>query len=272
MQSSIVTEDGVSSITVISDGQILVANNDHPNYNEIVEYALAGDPEVVGLFDASGRVAERFEKLSERRVTVANSRVYFDGDEIHNSLTEAIVRFMNEGIEDWKGLVKFFEKIQTNPTEHSREQFFSWLKDRDFTITDDGDVIMYKGLTYDGYSVHGGTAIVDGETITGKIPNNIGSVIEMPRSAVAHDPGSACSTGLHAADYGFANQFSSGQRIVRIIVNPRDVVSVPSHGQFNKVRVCRYKVDKVVHEPYSGVLLSDSVDQENEANSEFVNW
>jgi hypothetical protein len=270
IQYSLVSNGDTSNITVFVPGDQnspYVAQDDHPCFQEIVSGAIDGDEAVVDLFDASIAAASRFEKLSER-VAVANGRVYFDGDEVDNSLATQIVRFLSEGVEDFGPLVSFMENIAANPNDHSREQLFDWLNSRDFTITEDGLIVGYKGVhkNGDGSLVSGwaGTAIVDGEKVTGKIPNAIGSTIEMPRSSVTHDPSTACSYGLHVGTFSYARGYARGA-MLEVHVNPRDVVSVPTDGGGEKVRVCRYTVVNVIDAPHTGALLTgDELDEDDD--------
>lgn len=262
MNYSVVREDGVGAVTVIHDGDIYNATSDHPNWLAILRACVADNEGVVDLFNIADTIAKRFDSLTER-LTVRNDRIYFDGDEIENSLTETILRFLDEDREDWVPLANFFEKVMTNPQEHSREQLFDWLRDRRFTLTSEGNIVMYKGIKEDYKSVHGGKATVDGIEYNGRIPNTVGSIVEMPRSEVAHDPSSACSAGLHAADFAYADHW--GPVVISLIVDPRDVVSVPTHDNSNKVRVCRYLVRSVVHGPTDRVLL----DEDNEDDWDF---
>lgn len=254
MQYSIVgTEDG-ANITVFVPGQSpLVAHSSHPNFDTIVKGVLADDPSVVDLFDMAKTVATRFDKLSER-VSAAHGRLYFDGEEVNNTLSTQVVRFLNEGVKNWKPLVLFFENVQQNPNEHSREQLYTWLNDRDFTITEDGMIVGYKGVrpTADGgfESINRGKAIVDGQVHTGAIPNHAGAVVEMPRNEVTHNPADGCSTGLHVGTYEYANSFAQGA-LLEVHVNPRDVVSVPTDCDWQKMRVCRYTVVDTIDAPYT---------------------
>lgn len=260
MRFNLVDNNGEKNITVVSnDGSLLVADDQHPNFDKIVDYAMSGDERVFDLFDVSRTVATRFDRLSER-VQVANGRIYFDGEEINNSLTRAVVRFLDEDIEDFMPLVNFFEKVMTNPQEHSRDQLYSWLADRDFTITDEGNFLAYKGVVRDKdgkyRSVSSGTAIVDGVKHTGRIPNAVGSVVEMPRSNVQADSYIGCSTGLHAGTWAYASGFGRGGTLL-VEINPRDVVSVPTDCYAQKLRVCRYKVKKVIDQAQSSPLYVD---------------
>jgi hypothetical protein len=236
-------EDGTANLTVFVPGRApLAAHSSHPNYEAILAGVFANDASVIDLFDVSLVAGSKFEKLSER-ILVANGRVYLDGQEIGNALTEQIVRFLKEGVEDWKPLVAFFENVQSNPSKNSREQLYAWLAAENFTITQDGMIVGYKGVVRKGDSYESsstGTAISNGEVFTGRIPNPIGAVVEMPRHEVADNPQAACSTGLHVGTYAYASSFA--EVTLEVEVHPRDVVSVPADHGAQKMRVCRYTV------------------------------
>lgn len=265
MQYTLVSnEDGSeSNITVFIPGRSpLIAHSSHANFEDIVR-ALALEnadaDEIEELFDLSVGIGRRFEKLTER-VSVSNGQVYFDGDEVHSSLTEAILRFLDDGEDNWGPLVKFFENVQANPNEHSRKQLYDWLAAHNLTLTESGFVVAYKGVIKRSddslQSCHKGRAIVNGEVKEGNIPNDIGYLVEMPRSEVHHDQSTPCSTGLHVGTYGYAQSWARGA-MLEVHVNPRDVVSVPSDGRGEKVRVCRYFVSRVIDAPRTEALISD---------------
>jgi hypothetical protein len=268
MQFSIIGDaDDGQNITVFVPGQSpLAAHSTHPNWDKIVAGALAKDDSITELFDVSKTAGDRFLRLTDR-VTAANGRLYLDGDEVANALAEQVVRFLDEDVEDWKPLVKFFEKAQQNPQEHSREQLYPWLAKRPFTITDEGDILAYKGVRLDGdsfKSISTGKAIVDGEVKSGHIPNHIGAIVEMPRSEVQHDPAVGCHTGLHVGTYEFANGFAQGA-LLEVHVNPRDVVSVPTECDWQKMRVCRYTVVDTIDAPHTApVKFSEDYDEYDE--------
>jgi hypothetical protein len=248
-------EDGESNIVVFVSGSApQVAHESHPNFEAILDGAKAGDESIVPLFDVSKTVGEKFERLSER-VTTQHGKLFLDGVEVNNTLTEQVLRFMDLDIEDWQPLVAFFENVQANPNPHSREQLYDWLAQRDFTITQDGLIVGYKGVTSDLQSIHSGKAIVDGETVTGRIPNKLGSIIEMPRNEVQWDPSIGCHSGLHVGTYDYANSFAQGA-LLEVHVNPRDVVSVPTDCDWAKVRCCRYTVVDTIDAPYTVPVIS----------------
>lgn len=266
MKYNLVTMGDEKNLTLVVNGEMYVASHQHPNWEAIVAGLLNDDESVVDLFDVAETVSRRFEALTER-VTVRNGQVYFDGDPLDRAETRQIVRFLDDGVDDFMPLVNFLEKVQTNPNEHSREQLYSWIDRHDFPITEDGDIIAYKGVlanadgTYE--SISSGKAIVDGEEVSGRIPNAVGSVVEMPRSEVHHDPATGCSRGLHAGTWDYASDFSRGA-VLTVRINPRDVVSVPTDCDWQKVRVCRYVVTGVTEHEYTSPYWEDDEDYDDD--------
>lgn len=248
LKFNLVVDNGDSQITVYHDGETHIANNTHPAWEKIVKGVLADDETIIDLFN----IPESLSRLRvSDRVSIANSKVYFDNDEVHDTLTEQIVRIYGE---DGNPLpwVRFLENLAANPNPHSREHLYRHLKTGDYTITDDGLFVGYKYVKEQdgGYvSDHAGYAVVNGEVHeAGRVPNDIGNVIEMPRSRVTFDPNNGCSFGLHVGNWGYV---SNQPHIIEVHVNPRDVVSVPVDSSDAKVRVCRYRVVRRVTKPYT---------------------
>lgn len=253
LKFNIVANDGeTSSVSVFIGRENFTALPDHPNFGRLVQYlrtATEPDPTYVrDLLDVSIALTKNFTVLSER-VSIRAGQVYFDGDKQDGSIVNAIVNFYQQGNENFAPLVQFMEKISLNPMEHSREQLFDYLSKHNFAICQDGDFIAYKKVwgkrsDQEGsfLSDHKGDGIVNGVEFTNShLPNQPGTVVEMARSKVVHDPNNACSYGLHVANWRFAKSFS-GDVMLRIKVNPRDVVSVPRDSSNEKMRVCRYLV------------------------------
>jgi len=252
--------NGMQNITVFDPltSDVYVATSDHPNWNAILEGLDTGGQEVLDLFDVTKVIDKKFRALSDR-VSVRNGRIYLDGDEVNNVLTQQIIRFLDEG-SGFEPLVKFYDRLAQNPNQESVGQLYRWLDSHDFTITDDGKIIGYKGVTSDGngnyFSLNSGTAIVDGVEVNGQIPNNIGSVVEMPRSAVTFDPGVTCSYGLHVGTWDYALDWSRGGAVLKVLVDPRDVVSVPADHNGAKLRTCRYTVLEVIEQKLDSAVVS----------------
>lgn len=269
MQYTLAVTDEGSNITVFVEGQKpLVAHSDHPSFEKIRDGVLANDESVLGLFDLAATAGAKFERLSER-VTTAAGRLFFDGEEVDNALATQVVRFIKEDVEDWKPLVAFFENVEQNPNQHSREQLYTWLVKEDFTITQDGLIVGYKGVSKNAagefVSVHSGTATVNGVVHNGQIPNPKDAIVEMPRSEVQHDPARGCHTGLHVGTHEYAKGYSYNGALLEVHVNPRDVVSVPTDCDWAKVRVCRYTVvDTIEAKRAEAVVLDDEENDEED--------
>lgn len=247
LKYSIVTVGDATALTLFHDGEIYTATSDsHPNWDTILHKALAGDASVVDDFDTAKFVARKFVALTER-ASVSNGTLFYDGDEMDTALSRQVLRFLDAGVDDWRPLVKFLDNVMQNPSEHSRTQLFEWLNRKDFGINAEGEIVGYKSVfkqddgTYRPTRM--GPGIVDGVEVADNdyIVQRVGSVVEMPRSSVVHDPRVGCSVGLHVSNYDYAASFS-GNAILRVAVNPRDVVSVPTECNWDKMRVSRYRV------------------------------
>lgn len=257
MRYYLVSEGERKALTVVHDGEIFQVDNTHPYWNEIhFGVTVASDESVIDLIDMGKAAQARFQMVTER-VSVDRGVVYFDGDVVDNALTQAIVRAMNEG-SDFAKLALFMEKVYQNPNRHSRESLFTWLADREFSITSNGDLVGYKGVADNGTSIGSGPGIVNGVPMTGHLPNEVGSVLEMARSSVEHDPAVGCSVGLHVGTFDYAKGWSRG-KVLKVIVNPRDVVSVPTDCEFAKMRVCRYYVSEIIEAPVSTFVDHDEL-------------
>lgn len=253
LKYNIAVKDGeATSVTFYtSKMDIMVAQPGHPRFAEIMKALVDGErseQEIIEMFTVKAALDRKFLRVGDR-VMISGSRVLFDGEAVDDALTKAIIRFNADGNEDFMPLIYFMEKVRTNPQPHSRDNLFDWMQKNKFGLTEEGDIIAYKGVQiksgrdeddYKFQSASSGEAFVNGELFTGKIPTNPGTVVEMPRSAVNHNPSIGCSTGLHAGDWSYASSFAT--KTLRVSINPRDVVSVPTECSYRKMRVCRYKV------------------------------
>lgn len=193
--------------------------------------------------------------LSDNLVTQGGS-VYFGKHLLENTLASHLLSLLdddntpiNESL--WKSYIKFLDNLHQNVDENIRKQLFRWMDYENkagngFGITDDGCIVGYKGCEgtiLEPVSIFTGRAIVDGVEVEGQIPNRVGSVISMPRSAVQFDPKVGCAQGLHVGTRDYAVQWAPILLLVK--VNPRDVVSVPYECESQKMRVCEYTVLKI---------------------------
>lgn len=131
-------------------------------------------------------------------------------------------------------LKKFWENVKMNPNRDSADQLFKYLEVNNFPITPDGCFLAYKYV-----------AEVDGKLIDSyskSYDNSVGKVVAMDRTLCDSNRDVTCSHGLHVAAHSYAKECGSGQVIIEVKVNPKDVVSVPSDYGNRKMRVCRYEI------------------------------
>lgn len=271
MQFSIISNGEQETIAVVVDGTLFTCTNDPTdprNYNEIKRRVLENDESVVDLFDMTATANNSFQRLSNR-IVVENGVVKFDGDAMNAEVSRLVGNFIREG-NDLTPIINFLDLLMQNPNEHSREHLFRWTTDNGvgsprFVIDEDGYIIAYKGLTSkngENVSVHSGTAYVDDVKHKGQIPNPLGSTITMPRSEVTFDPANGCSFGLHVGTWSYASSFGDSITI-KVRVNPRDVVSVPSDCDDQKMRVCAYTVLEEIDRPIDSSLYVEEVDDDD---------
>lgn len=244
--------DGHQTLTVFdpNDGTIVIAN-DNPQFDFAVNIAqgkygyrglatneadierLREIADVVSVVE--DRVLNADVRIKDRRVVLSDGN--FVGDVIERKILDAIAE---DDLVTYQSLAAFLASLAKNPSQRSREQLYSWLDKHGFKINVNGSFGAWKGVGGSLHSLHSGFALVDGNEVTGNVPNSVGSVIEFPRERVDDDPSVGCSTGLHVGSREFAEGF--GSRLLQVAVRPEDVVSVPSDSNEQKVRVCRYVV------------------------------
>lgn len=242
MQFNLVRRDGSANITVFVNGDMFVADDQHPLFEEIVEAALAGDESVGELFDTSRRAAAVLENLSDR-VQVANSRVWVDQTEVDDVFADLLIDLLDEGTEDYLPYVKFLEKVYSNTSEGIRENLSRWLKAEAFSILPNGNILGYRGLNADYTSKHAGPGVVNGVSVNGHLDNSVGNVVELPAHLVEENARIGCASGLHVGTHDYASQWAGyGGVVVTVEVDPRHVRSVPYECDSHKMRVSKYKV------------------------------
>jgi hypothetical protein len=229
------------------DGNLtLVLNNksyqvlpDHINYKMILEVLpTATADELLEIVDIQKAVSV----FSDGLVEIKEGKVLYDGDEVHGSISKRILEFMSKGL-PFQPLVNFLNNLMDNPSMQSQQELYDFLEHEHLPITEDGCFLAYKAVRNDYMDKY-----------AGKFRNKVGDICKMTRSKVDDNRGRGCSQGLHAGALNYVASYGSvdaGDRIVIVKINPRDVVSVPSDCNCEKLRTCQYEV---VGE-YQGELL-----------------
>jgi len=164
-----------------------------------------------------------------------NGDVYLKNQKkpLHPLIGKLLADFFSEGL-PYTPLISFSRNLNKNPDPKAREQLFGFLKKYNHPLTPDGYFLAYKkvnrlanGKLVDGYSK--------------KIDNSVGKIVRVKRSEVDPNPDNECSHGLHVAAYPYAMHEYSGDVLLTVKVNPKNVVAIPRDYQFQKMRVCEYQ-------------------------------
>jgi len=254
------------SVTLYLKGECLTVATDHPNYNKIIDNIKAGD---FSNIETLVNVAKAVINYASGRISILNGEILYNGFAVHNTLTNRILKMMNEGFK-FDHMIKFLDNLMQNPSKRSVDETYWFLENYGLPITDDGCFLAYKAVRNNYTDIY-----------SGKFFNGIGGVVSMPRNMVDDNYGVDCSKGLHvgALDYvvGYGH-FTKGQpvaeggnRLLLVKVNPKDVVSVPKYDGHTKMRVCEYVVvseikdvvkelDKVVYTSKAEEIQPDNDD------------
>lgn len=180
---------------------------------------------------------------------VKDNLITYKGDVIDQALNQRLLRMATEGANP-SGWLKFWERLQQNPSYRSVHQLYAFMARENIPIdVKDGFILAYKSVTSDYKDHH-----------SRKIDNTPGAVVSMPRNKISDDPSLGCHVGLHLGALPYALAFGSDKRIVICKVDPADVVCVPYDESYQKMRVCRYSVVG----NYSGEPLPSTVFEDDE--------
>ena len=232
MEALSYTLAGDDTLHVHVNGVSKAVKSDASHYDDVM-LALREKrwEDVAGLLNPLSDI----EAADDRFKTVHGVVVLIDDNgETFNAptlLSEEIRRYTKLRL-DFNRLVIFAKNLNLNPSYHSVQQLFGWIKTTNLTITEDGYFIAYKGVKFD-WTDHR----------TGTMDNSIGKMVKMNRNQVDEDPDNSCSSGIHCGTYEFAHSgWGYGDsHVVAVKVHPKDVVAVPN-SEHEKMRVCEYLV------------------------------
>jgi hypothetical protein len=168
--------------------------------------------------------------FSSGKIKVFQNEIYYDGKIVHNSVSDRILEFAKEGF-PFEPLVRFLEKLMTNPEQRSIEQLYNYLNIYKLPICEDGDFIAQKKVSNELKDLR-----------TCSFDNSVGRIVEEDRALLDPNPENGCGRGLHVGSEDFVSSFGDKGVTILCKINPRDVVSIPFEANYAKMRVCRYEV------------------------------
>lgn len=218
------------ALTVITSHGRASINRDHKDFEKVLDlvrqerYGDAADEASVAT-KVSRIVTESYGKL----VAFDGYQLTYAGQALPDRLAERLIAVQDNGL-PVRPVLNFIEQLMRNPSYRARRDLMDFLEYGELPITSDGYFLAYKRVRYDYKDVHSGT-----------YDNRVGSIVTMPREEVDDDPNNTCSAGLHFCSIEYLRNFS-GEKIMVLKINPRDVVSIPTDYSQTKGRCSRYTV------------------------------
>lgn len=213
------------SITIIWEGKSHVVQKGSPNFVALRKAIMEENWDAI---PKTLTVSKSLKEWASGKFTVEGNTFSFEGRPLPSDLNSRILKLATSN-ENPTPILKFWERLQKNPSMRSVEQLWSFLQHKGIPITDDGHFLAYKGVKDDFKDAH-----------SGKWDNSPGAINEMPRNQISDDPNHACHEGFHVGALEYAKGFS--QRVVVCKVDPEHVVCVPYDSSSQKMRVCKYEV------------------------------
>ena len=261
-------KDGQGHWTVTLNGQPHLFDPSHPHYTSLIQCVHAGDAdEFVNLLNTGLQV----ENWSHGDFEFAEGILLFEGEQVAKDPTNRIVECMQQGFPH-EFMLNYLTNLYDNVSERAVQESYKWSSHKGLPITEDGMLVGYKGVrTYAGETIQGKNGeIKEGDLVdiyTGNsFRNNVGDTASMKRRQVCDDHTQGCDTGLHVGTYDYACNWAGNTGVVVLVkFNPKDIVSVPSDCNCEKMRVSSYEVISVAREQLEEAVYSedDYDDQED---------
>ena len=176
-------------------------------------------------------VSEELNHFMVDSIAVLDGKVMLDGVEYESDVSNAIVQAIDNGTSP-TALINFLQKIIKHPSLDARTRLFAFIDNINLPLAEDGDIYAYKVVNNN---------LMD--KYTGTLSNHIGATVSMARELVTEDPHITCSSGLHFCAESYIAAYSNLQDcVVKVKVNPLNVVSIPIDYGNAKGRCCEYEV------------------------------
>ena len=253
-------KDGQGHWTVTLNGQPHLFDPSHPHYASLIKCVHAGDAdEFVNLLNTGLQV----ENWSEGDFEFRDGLLYFEDEQVAKDPTNRIVECLQQGFPH-QFMMNYLTNLYDNVSERAVQESYKWSSHKGLPITEDGMLVGYKGVrTYAGETIQGKNGeIKEGDLVdiyTGNsFRNNVGDTASMKRRQVCDDHTQGCDTGLHVGTYDYACNWAGNTGVVVLVkFNPKDIVSVPSDCECQKMRVSSYEVISIAREQLEEAVYSE---------------
>lgn len=248
-----------NSVVIVANGQPKTVDPSHQNFVGVCKAIVAKAwQKALDLCDVTANVVEAFK---DENIEVSKGTLFLDGVKVDGRLSSRIIEAVTSGkMDDFtQRLIKFLRKIDENPSNQIVTRIYDFMRFNDIEIDEDGDILAYKVVD---------PRFLDLRTHT--MDNSVGATVKVKRHQVDERMNQTCSYGLHVCAVGYIESYSGNphkDKVIRIKMNPADVVAIPRDYGDAKVRCCKYVVladvtddylrGKIIHEvrDYNGNLV-----------------
>lgn len=215
-----------TSATLIFNGKVYTVNASDRYFKKFCQFIDNSDP--AGAIAYYSRKKD-YAKNLPAPFSVREGKLYHDEDTTAQAISKRVIKMLKAGI-DTKYMLRFLDNLYQNPSKRAVDELYGFLESNELPITANGGFMAYKRIKSDWTDCR-----------TGTLDNSIGQRVWMARNKVDEDKDRTCSAGLHVASLGYLKHFT-GDILIAVEINPRDVVSVPTDYDNSKMRVCEYTV------------------------------
>lgn len=239
-------------VTAMVGDKQYTADSTHSNWEAILSAIRADN---VKAFESAIDIKSAFQNYTVGKVRIVGGEVLYGDTRLGGVVVDRIFDFMANNL-PVEPIMLFIGKLFQNPSSRAVNELYRFLEHENLPITATGNFRAYKGLKNDFYSVTSGNlTLLQGKTDGhGHIYNGVGETIECVRHQVNDDKDQTCSYGLHAGSLEYAKNFAQGKFVI-VEIDPKDVVSIPSDCNGEKLRTCKYVVVEEYVAPLDSVYI-----------------
>lgn len=225
-------DDGKSITVFFKSGESAVWQASNPNYAVVKDLAEKSEwIAIETLNNASKAVIEGTVEIKDDKIVAHTEDVTLTVElPKDNKFVKFVKLLKDKGVIDKRieEITPFIHKLIENKFIDAVEEVYDFCKAGDFEITKEGNLIAYKKVLKNLGSVHDG----------GATKHVIGEYTEVENFDTNRH--AVCSSGLHFCSREYLGSYS-GDKVIAVEIDPRDIVSIPTDYSFQKGRCRRYK-------------------------------
>lgn len=223
-------------------GRPFVVSNTDDKYETALQ--LLKDNNLDALISLLDPVVAINNKYNKQGLSINNGVVKYvnklgQEERLPNALIKSLLAMFEQDEESIKPLILFWEKLKLNPSYRVNNCLFDFIIHNNIVINERGNLIMYKIVK----RTNNKNVFLD--IYTGRVKNELGVTLEMPRNLVDDNINNQCSFGFHVCSWQYLPHYGSAVNGIDAIllceVDPQDIVAIPKDYNNSKIRTCKYK-------------------------------